>query len=237
MSGDPSNPEAPSDETHERPGVTLGIAVGLLLVLGPIAGLVLGALGARGEALDGEAFVAEVFRRGAIPFGLELAEAVKLASGESVVRFELATPEEGRTRPDELIFLEYPAREAARRVFLSGVGDRGEGGRRERRRKGEEAGREASANLARWERDPSFAWHTTMDAGVVDWSRWRADFRIERSFREGGTWVDSGRVDLCQEGRNLVLFGRWPVGLEVDEEHLRELLVELAMLEPKASEG
>ena len=93
----------------------------------------------------------------------------------------------------------------------------------------------ASATLMAWEKDPSFAWHTTLTSDEVAWGRWRADYRIERSFLEGGSWRDSARVNLSQKGRSLVMFARWPDEVEVPLPMLRELLRSVEMLELEES--
>ena len=55
-----------------------------------------------------------------------------------------------------------------------------------------------------------------------------------RSFREGGGWCDSVRINLCQPGRNLILFAQWPVDVAATEEGIGRVVRTVQMLEPEA---
>ena len=90
--------------------------------------------------------------------------------------------------------------------------------------------RDASAKLMSWEKEGGFAWHTTLRADEVSWSRWRARYRIERSFHEDGTWRDSTRVNLGQKDRHLLVFAQYPAGVSATEDGV-DLLVRKLKIE------
>ena len=96
--------------------------------------------------------------------------------------------------------------------------------------RGDGADNSTGARMVAWEKDPTFAWHTTLKGEQLSWSRWRADYRIERSFRADGTWRDSIRFDLCQEGRNLLLYAQYPPGVEATEEMARKVVRTVEMI-------
>ena len=233
---------------REHTGGVLGIALGLGVLAGTLALLLqLGLFQLGGGRIDGAARVAELFRDGRTPFDLELAEAVRLPGGEVLVRLERpgaepssgaelasgsAAPGDGTSaKPREVVLVEYSSPAAAAALFRRPEGV--ERSPRRRRAKERERNREASAQLLRWEEDPSFAWHTTIERDEIQWSRWRADLVVERSFREGGGWRDSARVNLAQPGRALVLFAHWPDETPVDRDVLGRLLRSIQMSEPE----
>lgn len=242
IEGDPIDPideklaQRPEDVEPPRRESFFGV-LGTAAVLG-VTLLALGAAllstgATEGGQVDGAERVAELFRDGAVPFGLELAEAKQFPTRETILRFarpeggEPSAPETGD--PDEIVLIEYPSAGAARRTFETGsaqptFGPPEGGGERD-------TGREASARMVAWEKDPSFAWHTTLRRDQVAWGRWRADYRIERSFREGGTWRDSLRIDLCQPGRSLLLYAQFPVGVEATEDQADRVARTVAMRE------
>ena len=222
-------------EPRESIGCTIGIALGLFVVIGCL--LSLGSISALvfGSGIEGEDELRDVFVDETPPFGLELSDAARYPSGELFLWLERpdgasggdAAGDSGSTAsadpargpepvdPEEIVLVQHKSREAARAIFLTGAEEENSFGGR---RGGGDGGFGDSARLASWEKDPSFAWHTTVDAEEIAWSRYRADFRIERSFREGGEWRDSGRIDLCQKDRNLILFAQWPVGVAVSRD-------------------
>ncbi len=224
-----SEPAVQRDHT----GGVLGIALGLGVLISSLAFLFQMGLFRLGQGrIDGAARVAELFRDGRTPFDLELAEAVRLPGGEVLVRLERpdagASPGTELVEPREVVLVEYRSPTAAAALFR-----RPESDVPRWRRRGNKESREASAKLLRWEEDPSFAWHTTIERDESQWSRWRADLVVERSFREGGGWRDSARVNLAQPGRALVLFAHWPDETPVDRDVLGRLLRSIAMQETK----
>jgi len=260
--GEPREPGRP----RERAGCAVGIALALFFLLASIAGLFAFGAFQRSDEIDGAARVAELFRDAGPPFGLQLAEAMRLQRGEVFLRLERprdaadqesadeesadeesagdepgaeepaheAKPRGALVEPREVVLLEYRGMAAAAALFHSPAGDGSRGGRR---RAEEEASRGASARLIEWEKDPSFAWHTTIERDEVQWNRWRAEMLVERSFREGGGWRDSARVNLSQPGRPLVLFAQWPDETPVDRGALERLVRSIRMLEPEAEDA
>ena len=240
---------------------SLAIVVGLLVFGGAVPAEWL-ALMTGGEGLVVEEKVASIFSDGVAPFGLELTSATSFPTGEIVIRLERpsedepvpsdtpASPDTGETPdsnetpdsgdvaesngpndPDEIVLIQFRTSDAAAALFEREV-DPGAGFGA--RRKGGDAVREASARLLAWERDPSFQWHTTIESDEIEWSRWRADYRIERSFREGGEFRDSIRFNLSQRTRNLVLFALWPVDVVASKADALRVVRKVSMLAPEA---
>lgn len=224
-----------SDEAPERESVlgVLGVGAGVLGILALLAFLAL----PRGGAVDGEERLADVFA-GGIPFGLELVEAVRAPSGETIVRLargadgggaagEGAAPEvapdgsaPGEPRPPvEVALVEYPSADRLRELFAPEVDVR-----------------ELDEDRRRWEDDASRTFDAAVRRDRITWSRWSAELLVVRSFDEGGDWHESARVDLSQPGRGLALLARWPPGTVVSEEALRELL-RAVRLRPPEGEG
>jgi hypothetical protein len=183
--------------------------------------LFLGALFWLGQKLfvspvDGAAKQREFFGEGALPFGLALDSAMRLPTGDTLVRFE--RPDAGRG-PSEVLFLEYRSPAAVEALFRpSSMGDMEGGG--------------AGARMKEWEREKAFDWHTTMKRDEVSWGNWSSKLLVERSFAKGGGWKEEARVNLSSPKRPLVLFAHWPAETPVDEKALRELLLAITLAPP-----
>lgn len=237
MASEPEPTSAAGPPEREHVGGVLGVFVGLLLLIVSVVGLAR----VSGGPTDGSKRLAEIFV-GAPPFGLELAETARLPRGEVIMRLERPAaaaddaPAEGALLPNEVLLVEFPSRAAVGPLFRGEGAGGGPGrdpghGRMIEEGGGGGANYGASANMLKWEKDPSFAWHTTIERDEIAWGRWRADLKIERSFREGGGWSDAAWVDLSQGERNLVLFARWPDETEVPRDVLRTLLRSISMQE------
>jgi hypothetical protein len=228
-------------EAPEQLVGVLGVFAALLVLVGLIAALLAGFLTGRGGDADVTERLTAILGDGPYVFGLELVEAAQLPTKEVVVRFERPEAEAGDAEPlpVEVVLVKFTNPEAALAALLGTVendigGRSGDGGGGHGMPSMEEHGgglHGASATLMRWEENPDFAWHTAIKSDDIAWGRWRADYRIERSFLEGGSWRDSARVNLSQTGRSLVLFARWPDQAEVSLDVLRELLRKIKMLE------
>jgi hypothetical protein len=183
-------------------GTTLALLVLALLLL-PLA------LRFFRGSVDGAERVATLFGSEPPPFGLALADATRLPTGDVIVR--LARPE-GATvvagAPDEVVFMEYASPGAVEALF------RPEGGPPE----------EVSRRLAEWEKKKDSAWRATLKQDEIAWGAWRSRLAVVRAFQEGGGWREEVRVDLSRKDRPLVLFAHWPAETPFDEGKLKELL-------------
>jgi len=190
-------------------GRVLGTAALVLLTLALVAQLA-GVFRAR--EVDGAARQSEYFGSGAPPFGLTLAEAVKLPGGETVVRF--AQSGAGR-EPSSATFIEYPARAAVEKLF-SGL-EAPDVGRR----------------VQEWQADPKEAWNAIVRRAPLEWGEWSTKLVVERAFHAGGGWHEEARVDLGTPGRALVLYVHWPDEVPADEKHVLALAEALELPQPR----
>lgn len=175
---------------------TLALVLLTLALVAQLAGVF------RAREVDGAARQVELFGAGPLPFGLVLAEAVKLPGGESVVRF--AREGEGR-EPAAATFIEYPSRAAVEGLF-AGL-DAPDVGRR----------------VQEWQADPKEAWNAVVRRGPLEWGEWSTKWLVERAFHAGGGWHEEARVDLGTSGRALVLYVHWPDEVPADEKHVLAL--------------
>jgi len=201
-----------ASETSARPGAfrILGTSFGLLVLL---ALLLLTGSRLIARPVDGAAKASEYFGSRP-PFGLELADAVRLPTQDVLLRFERpggAAPAPGE--PVDVLLLEYQSAAAVEGVFFITVPEGGD----------------ISMRLKEWEKDPSTDWHATLKKDDIAWGTWRSKYLIERAFEQGGGWRDEVRVDLSQKGRAVVLFAHWPEKTPVDEAKLKELLGTIVM--------
>ncbi len=206
---------------RESAGATLGIAFGLLVLLGAAVALI--ARGVRAAPRDPAAWTAEVFPAGLPPeiAGAGALSASELAGGESVLA---ATPSPAAGAPERLFFVRYGSQAEVARLFEPAqVEELGEGA-------------EDGDELRRWEEKPDFAWHAEMERGDLDVGPWRVPFVRERAFQEGGSWSEAVRANLSTRERPLVLFALWPERAEADEDALRGLLAAVD-LDPVARAG
>jgi len=205
----PSDVPAPA-----RPAGLFGKLLVLVLFLGLAAMVVRGFLV---TPVDGAAKQREYFGDGGAPPGLTLVSAVRLPTGDAVVRFERAEDGPGVAR--EVLFLEYASSAAAEAAMRSSAGD---------------GPQNPAERLKEWEKDRAFDWVALMKRGEIEWGEWRAKLVIERSFEKGGGWSEEARVDLSTLERPLVLSVRWPPEVPADEGELRALLAAVR-LEPAGS--
>jgi hypothetical protein len=204
---------------HEPPHAGPGRVLGTLLVIGLFgacaAWIVKGLLV---RDIDAAAKQREYFGADGPPLALELESALRLPTGDAVVRFVAASPTEDaptEVAPAELLLLEYRSRSAVAPLFRLAP-DAGEGGG-------------PGMRIAEWERDPSFAWKAVVKRGDIAFGAWTAKLVVERSFRAGGGWSEEARVDLSGPARPLVAFVRFPDGVAHDETVLRELLAAIEL--------
>lgn len=194
----------------------LGVALGLLLLVGTVATLA----GRRRGPVDGAALLAEWTTTDTLPFGLQLVAAKELSSGETVLDLAPAEidqahdgEEAGFQAPDQVSLVRYPRAAALARFF------------RPAEREGEEGlAAEIDRKRKAWEQDPEKTFHATIDEGEVEWGDWRTNYVVERAFLEDGRWRDSVRVNLGSPDRALALLAAWPPEREFSEEALRSLL-------------
>jgi len=209
---------APLAERRASTARVLGTFVTLSLFLGALLWLGQGLLV---SSVDGAAKQHEFFGDAAPPFGLALDSAVRLPTGDTLVRF--TRPESEGAGPREVLFLEYKSHAAVEPLFRSspseGMGMGPDGG--------------LGARLKEWEKEKAFAWHTTMRRDEIAWGEWSSKLQIERSFQKGGGWSEEARVNLSSPERALVLFAHWPTETPVDEKALHELLLAIQLAPPE----
>jgi hypothetical protein len=189
--------------------LTLALVLGLCFWLG--RGLFVG-------RVDGAAKQREYFGDGAPPFGLTLDSAVRLPTGDTLVRF--TRPEAGGAGPHEVLFIEYQSHAAVQPLFRPSPVE------------GAEMGGGIGARLKEWEKEKAFDWHATLRRDEIAWGKWSSKLLVERSFRKGGGWSEEARVDLSSPARALVLFAHWPDETPVDENALRSLLIAVVLAPP-----
>lgn len=207
--------EAAAPPSPTSPLRVLGTALALLAFAGALLWIGLGLVSA---PLDGAAEQRALFGDRPPPFGLVLDSAVRLPTGDALVRFRRAGEEPGL--PQDVVFLEYRS-PAAARAQLSGTGSMGPEG--------------AEQRLKEWEAEKAFDWSVTLKKGELAFGDWSARYLIERSYAKGGGWHEEARVDLSTPARARVLFAHWPPERPADEKTLRELMLALEM--PAANTG
>lgn len=217
MTGEPSPPAPesaapPPAARREQTGCVLGTsaALGMAVLL-----LAFFAYRSFGGSVDGAARVSELFGGATPPFGLALAEAARLPTGDEIVRLTPGDDAVASGAPVEVVFIRYRSAGAVRPLFGGGGPPGMEG--------------DASQRLQEWEKKKDFDWHTTLERDEIAWGEWRTALAIERAFSKDGHWQDSARVDLSQPERALVLFAQWPDETPVDRAKLKELLGAITM--------
>ena len=225
---------AAGDSNARREG-PLGV-IGTGMFLNAVLAFLLGSVGIllflRPTPLDAQELEGEVFLAGRAPEGFELEETLSLPKQARVLIYRRvaadAAADDAPSEPapadsgyEELVILLYGKAESARKAFLAGGG-------------GDDA-REVARKLAEWREEPDEAWRAVLAAEDVAWSRWRADYRIVRSFREEGEWRDSLRIDLSQTNRGLLLFAQYPVGVEAPQDDAGTLARLVRMQSPADS--
>jgi hypothetical protein len=197
---------------RESKGGVIGVALGLLALLGALAAL----LPRPTPDIDGAARLAELFGPNGPPLGLSLAEASAFSDGRTALRLTRAAHGAGF---EEVLLVRYPRLEQAN-AQLEGLAVT----REERER----SLRKAEA----WQRDPEDSWRATLDASDVAWGHYRADVVIQRAYEAGGSWRDLARVNLATKQEPLVLCAFWPEKVAASKEALEPLLGALRLPEP-----
>ena len=193
-------------------GGVLAIGLGLLVVL--IAALSL--VRKNDTSLDGAALVDEWFGLdGALPLGLEVRAANRLALGEEVVQLGLGSSADAVPAPTEIFFVRYPlgrANEEIAKLFEEGVQGFGQQG----------GGRDEEQHGGGPEEDGFRDW------GQLDWFDYRAPYVLVRKRPQGGgPFTDSIRVNLSQPGFACVLIASWDPDVEGGKAFASELLTQL----------
>lgn len=226
-SGSPDTVASSSDR-NSIAGV-FGVALGLLILIGLVAGLARPRLGAP----DGGALLAEWFGVETLPFGLEVEGAVDVLGNSTMVHTrrsldepeaERAEPPEngqwpwiqwgeleegpGGTPPVEVVFLRY-ARGTANAELERVLGRSG------RKRHLHEIQKQGGRMV--------------IDQGTIDWGPYAVRYQVEREFERGGTFVDSVRSSLTTPGFPCVMIARWARGFPADPSAVEQVL---AVLEP-----
>ena len=207
----PLSPEPPTTPAPlpARPAGVLGKFVALALFLSLAATVVMSFLV---TPVDGAAKQREYFGEGDLPAGFTLDSAVRLPTGDGVVRFTRAGGSVGRAC--DLVFLEFKSAASAVAQMRSSQ---------------DPMGSMPAARLKEWEAEMAFDWTALMKRGEIAWGDWRTKLVIERSFKKGGGWSEEARVDLSSEVRPLVLCVRWPAEQAADEAELRTLLAAIRL--------
>jgi len=126
----------------------------------------------------------------------------------------------GSVDPEELILISFETTKQLIAVFKpSSMGSQGFGPPGEM----EESDTDVGRKLEAWKQSASYSWKTTLIRDKIRWQGWEADFHLDRSFRAGGAWQDSAKLNLGLGERNLAIFVRWPDGYEVTREDIRRV--------------
>lgn len=124
----------------------------------------------------------------------------------------------GSVDPEELILISFEKTKQLIAVFKpSSMGSQGFGGPME------ESDTDVGRKLEAWKQSACYSWKTTLMRDKIRWQGWEADFHLDRSFRAGGAWQDSVKLNLGLGARNLAIFVRWPDGYEVTREDIRRV--------------
>lgn len=209
------------------------------------------------DPLDARAVLDADFELGTLPFGLELGEALRFASGETIVvladasDFELPleqelagedpareedSPEEGAPadgepkeppKVDWSKVVEGEAGTPPARVYLVRYSASG-----------------ARSALARQFRDLEWreladiepqGGRAVVDGGRVRWGEYAADYVRERRFLPGLRFQDSVRVNLTLPERYWIAYAYWPPGLPGSKEPVETVLAALRARELEES--
>jgi len=222
---------APIAESKSAPsgGALIAIALGLMVLAGIVAYLLLGT----GGPIDGRAKMTSVFGVADMPFGLEIASATSMSSAGTLVVYEVpgaaaeparaeAKPVEGvpdapRTDWSKVAIPETsgPPRQAS---FLFVPRDSGRGVlegliREVRGADRGQLGGEGGTVL--------------MERGRLDYRGWDSDWIHLRTFETGGTFRDAMRISLSTPDAPCVLTATWPRGTPASRAKLDELIAPL----------
>ncbi len=204
----------------------LGIALGLMVLAAAAAFLLLG----RGGPIDGRAEMVRVFGVADLPFGLQIASATVMPSGEKLVayaatdaapepaRVETPPPQPGVMGPRvDWSAVAIPAtREPPRQAtFLIVDGA---------------SGRTVINAMVRNLHTPDTkglgpeGGIVLIERGRADFRGWESDWVHLRTFEAGGTFRDAMRISISTPDQPVVLTATWPRGSPATREMLDELL-------------
>lgn len=207
---------APTADAPSTPsgGLLIVVALGLMLLAGAAAFLLLGT----GGPIDGPAKMNAVFGASVLPFGLEINSATRMSSGGELVVYEVPGAPTEAAAPDAPAKVEGqeeprtdwskvpvpatggPPRQAS---FLFVAGERGRSVlgdmiRDVRGRDRGELGAEGGTVL--------------VDRGRLDFRGWGRDWIHLRTYEPGGTFRDAMRISLSTPEDPCVLTATWPRG-------------------------
>ena len=228
--------EAPQPP-RERAGCSLGVAFGLLVLVGLVSTMV----AQKTRAADGQQLLEDWFEPSTLPFGFEVLGATVEMRGEQAILFTrpdapeeaakaeppkrkdsddvdsdetfdwsaIPTGEEG-TPPFELAVIGYPA-QLAQSALDDLFGFSG----------GDDDGEVEITDVS------SEGGSVIMERGRLNWGAYTTLFVHERELEWGGTFRDVVRVNLSLPGQSRVLFARWPRGFPGSMERVAEVLAAL----------
>ncbi len=219
---------APTVEVKSAPsgGVLVAIALGLMVLAGVAAYLLLGT----GGPIDGRAQMTSAFGVADLPFGLQITSATRMSSAGTLVVYEVPgapteapAPEvepvepgpnaprtdwskvaipEASGPPRQASFLFVP-RDSGRSVLEGMIRDvRGA----DRGQLGVEGGM------------------VLLERGRLDYRGWDSDWIHMRTFEPGGTFRDAMRISLSTPDDPCVLTATWPRGTPASRAKLDELV-------------
>lgn len=217
-----------------RGGSVVGVALGLLVLIGAVVSLARQALSREPEPDEA---LADWIALGTLPFGLAPESAAR-RGGDLLVTYaspaaadeapgpeleERESSKDGKREPEEfdwssvaigpagtppieLLAMRYggKATERVERLFAPPREEEGE-----------------TADIKTFDADGGRA---TMDRGRVRWHDYEVVYVHQRWLERGGTFRDVMQVNLSLPGRPLVLWVRWPRGFPASLERLEELL-------------
>lgn len=231
---------------REHAGCTIGMAVGVALLVILVGGIV--ALKTR--VADGEQLFAEWFEPSSLPFDFEVAGATVEMRGEQVLlltrpdmpeeaaKAERPEPEkgdrdEGKPQAPELYdWSKVPtgaAGTAPLKVVLIGYPEELADSELEQlfgfssEDEGEIEITDVDASGGR----------VTMDRGSLDWGSYSTQYAVDRELEWGGTFREVVRVNLTLPGRPCAMFVLWPRGFPASLERVSELLAALVPIQAK----
>ncbi len=226
--------------TPERPIVVIGIALGLLVLIGVVGAIIL----VKTKSVDARELFTKWFGESALPFDFAPREAALLATGEEVVRL---APEVAVVEPA----LKTPPPAPSQPWYASFFGDNAASGdaaskfdwtKLDARPAGDapcEAmlvhypaeGSPAQLDqlfVIKEKRDPKTigpgGGRAVLDQGDLPWGTWSSRYVLEREFEAGGTFRDVIRVNLARPKDAKVLFVRFPRGSTGSTARVSELL-------------
>lgn len=219
---------APTAESPRAPSGALlvGIALGLMVLAGAAAFLLLGT----GGAIDGRAKMTSVFGVADLPFGLQVASGTRMSSGGELVVYEVpgAPPEAAPPEPPPKVdgqdaprtdWTKVPIPESSgpprQASFLFVGGERGRSvlGDMIRDVRGGDRGSLGSEGGT-----------VLVERGQLDFRGWDSDWIHLRTYEPGGTFRDAMRISLSTPEQPCVLTATWPRGIPASRPKLEELV-------------